>query len=514
LKHYDNIIIGAGHNGLVCASYLARSGQSVLVLEATGKTGGLAAAREFHPGFTANVAHSLSHFSATIARELDLTRHGYTQPGKTLQTIALDQNGQHVSIQADSVSGVSDKDVQKYADYLRLLSRCAAALAPSWLKTIPRIGNNSLKELLSFAHVGIKLRLLGKDDMREFLRIAALPARDLMDEHFDNDLLKAALAWDSLIGSTQAPRSPNNTVLTLLYRMAGDTGGQHCQPAGGVDALVNALEASATSSGAEIRCNSPVKRIVLSGSETGLQVTGVELDDGDIINAARVVSGADPKQTFMELVGAENLEIGFTNRIHRLRSRGFVAKLHLALNGAPEFPGVDCANARMIIAPTMDSIEFAWDDAKYGQCPEQPVMEVLVPSINNPAMAPADQHVLSAHVMYIPYAPEGGWTTELRDKLTRQLIDMLCQYAPALREQILHAQLLTPADLEADWHVSGGHWHHGELAMDQMLMMRPTYQAAQYATPIAGLYLCSAGCHPGGDLVGAAGHNAAREMLK
>lgn len=514
MKHYDTIIIGAGHNGLVCAAYLARSGQSVLVLEAASNSGGLAASREFHPGFSATVAHSLSHFSATVARELELVKHGYSGAGEALPTIALGSAGQHVNVQANSVTGVSEKDAQRYAAYRRLLTRCAGALASSWLKTIPRVGNNGLKELLTFAQVGIKLRLLGKDDMREFLRIAALPARDLMDEHFDNDLLKAALSWDSLIGSTQAPRSPNNTVLTLLYRMDGDTGGQHSLPAGGIEALIKALEAAAQSAGAEIRCHSLVKRIVVAGNEEGQQVSGIELSSGEIINAARVVSATDPKRTFMKLIGAQNLEIEFTNRIHRLRARGFVAKLHLALSGIPEFEGVDTANARMIIAPTMDSIEFAWDDAKYGQCPEQPVMEVLIPSLNNPGMAPTGQHVLSAHVMYIPYAPEGGWSAELRDKLTQQLIDTLCRYAPGLGQQILHAQLLTPADLETDWHVGGGHWHHGEMAMDQILMMRPTYEAGQYSTPIPGLYLCSAGCHPGGDLVGAAGHNAAMEILR
>ena len=227
-----------------------------------------------------------------------------------------------------------------------------------------------------------------------------------------------------------------------------------------------------------------------------------------------MISSADPKRTFIDLLGARHLEIGFGNRINRLRSRGYVAKLHLALNNLPTFTGLDKPLGRMIMAPRLDTIEFAWDDAKYGRCPEQPVMEVTIPSLHAPDLAPAGQHVLSAHVMYIPYELDGGWTEARRTALQAQLLDSLCNYAPGLREQVLHCELLTPVDLERDWRVSGGHWHHGELAMDQMLMMRPTYEAAQYRTPVPGLYLCGAGSHPGGGVMGAAGHNAAREILK
>ena len=514
MQHYDTIIIGAGHNGLVCAAYLARSGQQVLVLEAGESPGGLASTREFHPGFKASVAHTINQFSPEIVADLNLSQHGYPDAGKALPTIGLDTDGNHVRVHDGSVSGASADDARKYNDYIALLQRCAKALQPSWMKTMPRVGNNSLSELLSFAQVGVRLRLLGKKDMREFFRIAALPARDLMDENFDNELLKATLSWDGLIGSTQAPRSPNSTVLTMLYRMIGEHSGAHSIPTGGIEALIHALQAAATSAGAELRCNSPVAKIQIDGDENGLQATGVELTDGSRLAADRIVSATDPKRTFLKLIGVEHLEIEFSNRINRLRSDGFVAKLHLALSGLPGFSGLESPAGRMIIAPDMDTIEFAWDDAKFGQCPQQPVMEVVVPSLNDATMAPAGQHVLSAHVMYIPYQRKGGWNEAARNALQETLIATLCQYAPGLRQQILHAQLLTPADLERDWNVTGGHWHHGELSMDQMLMMRPTYAAAQYSTPIPGLYLCSAGCHPGGGVMGGAGHNAAREILK
>ena len=227
-----------------------------------------------------------------------------------------------------------------------------------------------------------------------------------------------------------------------------------------------------------------------------------------------MVSTTDPKRTFLELVGIENLEIEFTNRIRRLRSEGYVAKLHLALNGVPKFTGLDKPDGRLIIAPNMDAIEFAFDDAKYGESSKQPVMEVVIPSLHNESLAPVGQHVLSAHVMYVPYELKSSWTDQTRAVLQEKVIDTLSIYAPDIKEHILYSEVLTPLDLEQRHGATGGHWHHTELSLDQMFMMRPTYEAAQYATPIPGLYVCGAGCHPGGGLVGASGHNAAHEMLK
>ncbi|MGI9292847.1 MAG: phytoene desaturase family protein, partial [Pseudomonadales bacterium] len=298
LQHYDTIIIGGGHNGLVCAAYLARGGQNVLLLEASDSLGGLAATREFHPGFKASVAHTINQFSPRIAAELNLAQYGYSGAGEPLPTVGLDLNGNHVRVHRGIASGVSVDDVQKYSEYIALLRRCARALQPSWLKTMPRLGNNSLSELLTFAQIGIKLRLLGRKDMREFLRIASLPARDLMDENFDSELLKATLSWDGLIGSRQAPRSPNNTVLTMLYRMIGEHDGVHAIPKGGIESLINALAGAATSAGVELRTGCAVAKILVEADETGLQATGIELEDGSRLAADRVVSAADPKRTF------------------------------------------------------------------------------------------------------------------------------------------------------------------------------------------------------------------------
>jgi len=514
LNRYDSIIIGAGHNGLVCAAYLAQSGQRVLVLEAAEAAGGLAAAREFHPGFHASVAHSISHFSAKIADDLKLTSYGFETNAKTLPTIGLSSSNEHVVVQAGSITGTGPEDAKAYLEFSRLMQRFAKVLQPFWLKTMPRIGKTGMSDLLTLGRMGLNIRLLGRKDMREFIRIASLPARDLLDEHFDHDLLKATLSWDGLIGAKLAPRSPNAAVLLMLYRMAGESAGAHAVPAGGVNALVGSLCNSATAAGAEIRTGAAVSRIMIAGSSDGLVSKGVQLVDGEKIEADRVISATDPKRTFLKLVGVEHLDIGFTNRIRRLRCDGYVAKLHLALNDMPSFDGLEQAGGRMIIAPDMDAIEFAFDDAKYGELPGKPVLEIVLPSVHDASLAPAGQHVLSAHVMYVPYRLKGGWTDAARDLICERAIDAIAQYAPNIREQIIHQEFLTPLDLERDYRVTGGHWHHTEFAIDQMLMMRRTYEAAQYSTPIPGLFLCSAGCHPGGGIMGAAGHNAAREVLR
>ena len=514
MSRYDSIIIGAGHNGLVCAAYLAKSGQRVLVVEAGDRPGGLAAEREFHLGYRVSVAHSVNHFYSKIAADLKLDSHGLATAERTLPTIGLRTDGEPVSIDGTSLTGVGEDDRAAYQRFTELMYRFADALEPFWLKTIPRIGNTNLRDLSVFAHMGLNLRRLGKERMGEFMRIASLPARDLMDENFTDETLKAALSWDGLIGSKMAPRSPNSAVLVMLYRLAGGLRGMHAVPPGGVASLIEALQSAAVAAGAEIRCSAPVERVLIDASAEGLKATGVSIAGGEKIEAERVISATDPRRTFVGLVGVEHLDIGFTNRIRRLRCDGYVAKLHLALRGAPEFTGLENADGRMLIAPTMDALEFNYDHAKYGELSEHPNLEIVVPSTNDASLAPDGHHVLSAHVMYVPYSLKGGWTDDARDRLQDSAIAAIEQHAPGIRDLIVHAELLTPVDLESEYHVTGGHWHHTEFAMDQMLMMRPTYDAAQYSTPIPGLFVCSAGCHPGGGLSGAPGHNAAHEILK
>ena len=506
---FDTIIIGAGHNGLVCAAYLAKRGQRVLVVDANEACGGLAASREFHQGFRAAAAEYITHFPERICRELDLAGHGFSGSGSALPLVWLNPDGAHIHL-ADgrlSAEGLASEQ-QAYDKFSRLLGRLALMLAPFWLKTVPPIGSNSLSEIMSFAGLGLKMRMLGKDDMREFLRIVALPIRDILDEYFAHPGLKAMLSFDALIGSRQAPRSPNNSVIQLLYRMA-----DKAMKSLDVDSLVSALHASALASGAAIRLGTRVARVLIKESSDGLCATGVELEDGETMTAKRIVSSADPKTTLLKLVGGRWLEVEFANRIGRIRDRGLVSKLHLALAAMPSFTGLETPQGRLILAPEMDAIEWAFDDAKYGGVPDEPALELSFPSLGNPGRAPDGQHVLSANILYTPYDERSGWGDAARGQLLERCLGVLERYAPGLGALVLGSELLTPVDLESKYGVGGGHWHHGDMALDQLIMMRPAHGAAQYRTPISRLYLCGAGSHPGGDLTGIAGHNAAKEIL-
>ena len=343
---------------------------------------------------------------------------------------------------------------------------------------------------------------------------------DLMEENFDSPQLKALLSFDSVLGSRMGPRTPG-TVFGYLHRRSGEIFGYTgvAQVRGGMGSVGEALAASARSRGVEILLGSPVAGIDMCNG----RAVGVTLASGEQLGAQVVVSAADPVTTFSRLVGYRNMETGMARRVSQVRCAGNAAKLHLALDGLPRFTGLDDAGLgqRLVIAPDMNYIERAFNAVKYGGYSAEPALDISIPSIHDPALAPAGGHVLSAIVQYAPYAPAGGWEGPAaapgethRECFTRLLLDKLAQYAPGIRQQVVACQLLTPADLERDFGMSGGHWHHGELSLDQVLMMRPFPGASQYASGLDGLYLCSAGCHPGGGVMGLAGRNAAREIIR
>ncbi|WP_019527999.1 phytoene desaturase family protein [Dasania marina] len=510
-KHYDAIIIGGGHNGLACAGYLAKAGKRVLVLEAAEQLGGLGATREFAPGFKASVAHTLPQLTNKLVNDLQLRKHGFELAASSLATVALSPAGQHITIANGEVQGASAADAESYKAYKRLLGRFADTMDATWHKTPPVMTDGGFKDASTLGMFGLKVRTLGKTDMREFMRMIFLPAQDMMDEFFETPLLKAALSWDYNVGNKLAPRSPNNAVLNQLLKMSGDISGNGSLPLpkGGVGGLINALEKSAKAHGAEIRTSSPVASVVVDD----MQATGVLLENGDSIRATHIISNADPKTSFFKLLGAQHLDVEFTQRINRLRMNGLVSKVHLALNSEPKFTGLNKADGRMIIAPTMQYIENAFDHAKYKGLSEQPTLEVIVPSLHDNSLADAGKHVVSIQVQYTPYDIEGGWDAQ-RDTLLENVIKTLEQYAPDIRSQIVASELLTPVDLEQQFRVTGGHWHHGEFAIDAWWMNRPAYGASQYKSPVAGFYNCGAGSHPGGGIMGAAGANAANHILK
>jgi phytoene dehydrogenase-like protein len=378
-------------------------------------------------------------------------------------------------------------------------------------KIPPRITYDR-KDLVSLGKLALNIRMMGRDDMREFLRIAGINIYDILKENFDNPLLKGALSLDAVLGTNSGPRS-NNSVFTALHRMSGNTGesaGAASIPLGGMGAVTNALSAAARKFGAEIRTGSPVSSILLEDDK----ISGVQLASGEKISASVVISNADPKTTIMDLLGARHVEAGFAQKIGNIRMQGNAAKLHLALDGLPAFKGVsqEQLGERLVIAPTVEYVERAFNHSKYGEYSRLPVAEITIPSIHDSSLAPDGKHVLSAIIQYAPRNLGAGWSAG-KEGFMDNVMELLSAYAPDIREKASVAELLTPEDIENDFRIAGGHWHHGEMSLDQFLMLRPVPKSAQYKTPVDGLYFCSAGCHPGGGVMGSAGKNAAIVVL-
>jgi phytoene dehydrogenase-like protein len=353
--------------------------------------------------------------------------------------------------------------------------------------------------------------------MRELLRIGGMNVFDLLEDNFQSPLLQGALGFDAVLGTNFGPRSPGS-VFTLLYRLAGAAaahgmeggGAPLAQPKGGLGALSYALAGAAVAAGAEVRTSAAVERILVRDH----RAAGVQLASGETITADTVISNVDPQATFLRLLGAEYLDAGFTRRVSHLRTRGLAAKLHLALADLPRFTGVspDALGGRLLIAPSLDYLERAFNHSKYGEFSNAPAIEITVPTVNDPTLAPTGKHVLSAVVQYAPYMLKAGWDGG-RQQFADLIVQTIERYSPGLAKSIISAQLLAPPDIEREFRITGGHWHHAELALDQFFMMRPVPGAAQYQTPVDGLYLCGAGCHPGGGVMGTAGRNAARQVL-
>ena len=508
------VVVGGGHNGLTCAAYLARAGREVVVLEAAAQVGGASVTREFAKGFRVSACAHLAYLlDAGIASELKLGSHGLKWARQDLKTVALAPAGDHLVLDGGKLESgtLSDGDRKGLAEYHARMLKFARVLAKQHNRRPPRLGGGGRSDMTGAAMLGLDIRLLGREDMREFLRIAGINIYDVLEESFESPLLKGALALDAVLGTNLGPRS-NNSVLALLHRLSGQAQANEgpSTPEGGMGAIGDALAGAARAAGATIRTGSPVKRILLEGDA----VSGVELENGEKIAAGTVVSNADPARTLLSLLGARHLETGFVHRVRHYRMKGMAAKLHLALDALPAFARLssELTGERLVISPDPVYLEHAFDHAKYGQCSPNPALEITIPSVHDRTLAPAGKHVLSAIVQYAPHDPRASGDGPRRELLEHTL-GVLERHAPGLRRQIVASELLLPADIEREFRITGGHWHHGELALDQFMMMRPVPGAAQYAMPVGGLFLCGAGCHPGGGVMGSAGRNAANAVL-
>jgi phytoene dehydrogenase-like protein len=529
----DIVILGAGHNGLVTAFYLARAGLKPLVLERRSVPGGAAATGEFHPGFKCStLAHACGPLLPSVMHDMQLEKHGLSMLQSPVRIFAPLPDGRGLLLLADPAESASQiekfskHDAARYIEFHQLLARYAKLLQQLLLMTPPAIDHPSGEDLWKLLKVGRNLRGLGKRDMMRLLRWGPMAVADLVAEFFETELLRATVAARGIFGTALGPWSAGSTAV-LLLRAAADPhpAGTSAFPRGGMGALAQAMAEAAKQAGAEIRTGAEVAQILVKNGA----VTGVALASGEEIPARAVISNADPRRTFLKLVDPVHLEPGFVVKMQHYRSNGTAAKVNLALDAVPAFTalkGISAAGAlslngavgalsgRIHIGPEIDYLERAFDDSKYGEFSRAPYLDITIPSILDPSLAPPEKHVMSIHVQFAPYKLRRGDWSSCRDALGDTVIKTLAAYAPDLPNCILARQIITPQDLEDSWGLTGGHPFHGELALDQLFTMRPILGYARHLSPIKGLYLCGSGTHPGTGLTGASGSNASREILK
>jgi phytoene dehydrogenase-like protein len=534
------IIIGAGHNGLVTAFYLARAGLKPLVLERRAQVGGAAVTEEFHPGFrVSTLAHSAGPIRPDILRDMELEKHGLKLIVPEVAVTSFSPDGRALTLYRDlersveSIAAFSKRDAERYREFAATLAKLSKVIAKVLALTPPEIENPATQDLLSLLQVGRSVRGLGKKDTYNLLRWAPMPVADLVAEFFETELLRATIAARGIFGTVMGPWSAGSS-LVLLLRAAADpnpAGGNYFAT-GGIGALTQAMASAAQQAGAEIRTNAEVAEVRIGNGAA----QSVILSGGEEIPAGAVISNADPKRTFLKLVDPVQLMPTFTRRLQNYRVHGTVAKLNLALSALPTFKGVNngALSGRIQIGPEIDYIEHAFDESKYGNFSRAPYLEFTIPSLTDASLAPAGQHVMSIYMQYAPYnlrnsswrdssGPEGAQllpdfgksgNKSSRQQLAETIIKTVTQYATDLPEKIVAQQVITPLDLEETYGLTGGHIFHGELALDQVFTMRPFLDWSRYRTPIKNLYLCGSGTHPGTGLTGASGANAAREILK
>jgi phytoene dehydrogenase-like protein len=519
--NYDAVIIGGGHNGLVCAAYLARAGRRVLVLERRHVVGGASVTEEVFPGFKFSVcSYVVSLLRPEIIRELDLATHG-------LEILPLD--GTFTPLADDYLWRVNDHgrtmrelrrwsaaDAEAYEEYGNLMVDMARFIKPILSIVPPDPSKSSLRQWRPLLRLARSFKRLPERHQAIFIQLMSMSAADFLDQWFDTDVLKATMSASGIIGTFQGIRSPG-TAYVLLHHYMGEIDGAFRAwgiPRGGTGGVSEAIASAARAAGAEIRTRAPVTRIITKEG----RATGVALESGEEIRAGAVLSSVDARLTFLGLLEAKTLDASFEEEVGRIKFRGSSGKVNLALNGLPDFsclpgPGEHLRGA-ISFSPSVDYMERAYDDAKYGRFSRRPYIDMIIPTLVDPSLAPPGKHVMSCFVQYAPYRlAEATWDQE-RDAFGDAVIDTIAERAPNIRDIILHRQVLTPLDIERDFGLTEGNIFQGELGLEQLFFNRPVPGWARYRTPIEDLWLCGSATHPGGGIMGAPGRIAAHELLK
>ncbi len=522
MSHFDVIVIGGGHNGLASAAYLARAGRKVLVLERRHVLGGAAVTEEVVPGFRFSVcSYVVSLLRPEIIRELDLPRHG-------LEILPLDGTftpmpcgnylwrvNDHAKTRRE-IARHSKVDAEAYEEYGKAMVEMGRFVKPILDMTPPDPTSLDPRGLLDLLFLGRRFRALSGQDRYNQVQLMTMSAVDFLDQWFETDVLKATMAASGIIGTFLGVRSPG-TAYVLLHHYMGEIDGAFRSwglARGGTGAISSAIAAAAVEAGAEIRTGAAVAKIIVKDGAAG----GVILDNGDYFTATTIASSVDPNLTFLRMVGPEHLPAEFVADIRRYKFRGSSGKVNFALDALPDFTALPGAGPHLrgaiSISPSVEYMERAYDDAKYGRYSRRPYVDIVIPSLTDPSVAPPGKHVMSCFVQYAPYHLNEGTWDEQREAFGDAVVETIAEYAPNFRNVILHRQVVTPLDLEREWGLTEGNIFQGELTLEQLFFLRPAPGWAQYRTPVRGLYLCGSGAHPGGGIMGAPGRNAARVMLK